>query len=438
MRYLLGILLLLAISLVAAWSAASLLADGIAPLTKSTAKQKQRQMEQLDTALLLSPANAFYWNQRAELAQIDDSSLSFKQRDYLVEFSRSQASALAPSWEVPLLSMANQCASRQASNHLNDPTLCRSLYSAVLLRNPTYGFAHYSYAEFLCDQALAASPTKPFQVESICRKYGQSLHLMRRTLRNSWFRRVEARAYGRCFALVTDYSQARILKPETDRQWLLMGLGIGKKLVTKNWPATSVLVLKDLQANDADLDQYRALARGLEKAGQPFASYEVMRKYVASHPSDPEGWLRLLNTMLRHKKIFSGLQVLVVIKQAQKRAEFSLDQLLHLATAARRAGKINTAIDILENAILTNSDDPKAFVQLGECFMAAARPKEAIEAYKKAVVLSPKSSIYHVYLGLAYAKDKEYEAAVQAIQRALDLNPNDKKAKTALKKMGIY
>lgn len=434
MRNVLGILLVLAVLLVAAWSATSLLAPGSQPSVGNLS----RHMSRLSTAISLSPANASLWQRRAKLALAVSNGLPSWQSSEEASTSLAQASYLAPSWEVPLLEMANQCASRQPSNPSNNLTACHSLYLAALLRNPTYGLTHYSYAEFLYDQAAAASPAKPQQIESTCREYVQSLHLMRRTLRNSWYRNAEARAYDRCLALVTDYSQARLLKPETDRQWLLMGLGLGKKYRDNGWAKASAPILRHLERSEINLKKYRAFSDGLAQAGQPFASYEIMRSYVSSHPSDTEGWLGLLNTMLHHRKIFSGLQVLVVIKQAQKRAQFNPDQMLILAEASRRVGKFDIAIDMLRNAIAADSGDPKKFVQLGECLLAASRPKEAIEAYQKAVKFEPDSADYRVALGLAYAKNKQYVEGVLEIQRALDLSPNNKRAKAALKKMGIY
>lgn len=439
MRHLLGIILALAIILAAAWAAASLLIDShYLPMATFAAGADQRLGERLETALLLNPAKAFYWNLRARSAQASGSTPASSRRPNLAESCWQQASALAPSWEVPLLNLTNQCASRLATSPTTSPKPCASLYGAVLQRNPTYGFAHYNYADFLYDQTVSTSPARAAQIESTCRRYGQGLHLMGCTLRSSWYRRAEARAYDRCLALVTTYQQALLLQPESNRQWLLMGLGLGKNLGAQGWATASTSILRDFKEDGAGLDQYTALAAGLEKAGLSFASYEAMRAYVSSHPADPKGWLGLMLTMLRHKKAFTGSQVMVVIKQARKQAVFDLDQKLILAMAARRAGDMDSAINILRDTISADPSAPKAFIQLGDCLLAAARPNEAIEAYQKAVALVPTSPDYRVSLGMAYAKDKQYEAAVQEIQRALDLNPQHKKAKLTLKKIGIY
>lgn len=438
MRRLLGILLALAMLLAAAWSVASLLAAGTQPAAGSAAQQFHRPWKRLNLALLLNPANAFYWNQRAELARTSGSALSPRQRDSLVKFNRRQAAALAPAWEVPWFNMAKQCAVRQSRLPPEEAEACRALYLAALQRNPTYGYAHYRYADFLYDQAAGTSPAQPGQIEGVCRQYGQSLHLMRPTLRyQPWYRQAEERAYGRCLGLAESYAQARLLEPETGRQWQLMGLGLGKNPGPGGWDSASKPLFQDLRRQAAGLDQYRALARGLEMAKQPFHD-RVFREYLALHPADPQAWRELVTSMLNQKKIFSGPQVAAVIDQARRQAVFSPDQMLFLASAARISGKKETAFSILKQALAADPASPKAFVVLGECLMADGRPKEAIKAYERAVALSPNFPDYHVYLGLAYARDKQYEAAVRQIQRALDLNPQDKKAKAALKKMGVY
>ncbi|MBU1273953.1 MAG: tetratricopeptide repeat protein [Proteobacteria bacterium] len=357
-----------------------------------------------------------------------------------MELSLYQASILAPSWEVPLLNLANQCAVRQKNTPLaGGAEPCQPLYRAVLQRNPTYGYAHYRYADLLYDQATRTPLAQIEQIESLCRQYGQALHLMRPTLRyNSWYRKAEAQAYTRCLGLATDYAQARLLKPETDTQWRLMGLGLFKNLGAEGWTAASKLISRDLKEKAVGLDKYKALARGLELANLPRASEDVLREYLSISPSDPKAWQELVRTMLRQKKIFTGLEVVAVISQAQMHARFSPEEMLFLASAARQAGQVEMALEILRAAIVADPTAPNAFINLGDCLLGAGRPKEAIRAYGQAVALSPNLPEYHVYLGLAYAKDKQYEAAVQEIQRALDLNPHDKKAKAALNKLGIY
>lgn len=440
MRHLLGILLVLTSLLIAAWSAASLFTANIHSVPADfTDQQFQQRWGRLNTALVLNPANAFFWNQRAAIALRSGSALSPQRRDGLVEFSQYQATALAPSWEVPLLNMANQCAVRQNSAPSGDAEPCRSLYLAVLQRNPTYGYAHYRYADYLYDQAHRTPLAQAELIASVCRQYGQSLHLMRPTLRNnSWYRKAEARAYTKCLSVATDYTQARLLKPENDTQWQLMGLGLGNKFGPGGWTRAYKLVLNDLKEEGAGLDQYKALAHGFEKANLAEIGKDVLQHYLVISPSDSKAWLELVNLLLRHKKFFSNQEVVEAITQAQQHAVFAPQQMLSLASAARSASEMEMAISILGKAIVADPTAPNAFVNLGECLLADRRPKEAIKAYEQAVALSPNLPEYHVYLGLAYAKDKQFEAAVQEIQRALDLNPHDKKAKAALKKMGVY
>lgn len=439
MRHLLGILLVLAILLAAAWSAASLFAAKAMPGSTRTDQQFKKRMNQLEESLFLAPANAFYWNQRARLAMTSGSVLPPQQRDCLGESSWYQAAVLAPSWEVPLLSLANQCAARQHALSQENPDNCRILYLAVLLRNPTYGYARYRYADFLYDQASKTSPAYAIQVNTLCRQYGQSLHLMRVTLQNNaWYRKSQARAYSRCIGLAVDYDQARLLNPETAMQWQLMGLGMGEKLGIEGWMATRHAIFADLKQKSADLDQYKALAYGLEKADLSRVGAEVLRQYLVTAPSDAKAWIELLVCMLRRRKAFTSTEITHALEQATSQSAFTQKQMIWLASAARQVGELEMALGILKKATSINPAAPNTFVNLGDCYLAAGHPKKAIEAYKQAIRLSPNSSDYHVYLGMAYAKDRQFEAAVQAIQRALGLNPNNKRAKAALKKMGIY
>lgn len=309
MRHLLAILLVLTILLAAAWSVASLLAyNNITVSTRYSAQHFPRLWERSNATLILNPANASYWDQRADLALRYGSSLPPKQRDALVNFNLYKAAALAPSWEVPLLKAANRCSVGHHSVTSSNSEPCRSLYEAVLQRNPTYGYARYRYADFIFNQTTGTPPTKIEQIESLCRQYGRALHLMRLTLRNnSWYQKAQANAYNRCLGLATDYDQARLLKPETDTQWQLMGLGIGREWKIAGWAAAQKTILRDLKEKSANLDQYKALALGLAKGGIPQASDDVMQEYLSIYPSDPKAWLALLDTLRRHKR-FSPVQ----------------------------------------------------------------------------------------------------------------------------------
>ena len=65
----------------------------------------------------------------------------------------------------------------------------------------------------------------------------------------------------------------------------------------------------------------------------------------------------MVDAMLRQKKVFTGLEVVEAIRQAQEQAVFIPEQMLSLASAARQAGQMEMAVSILRKAIVA---DPTA------------------------------------------------------------------------------
>ena len=59
-------------------------------------------------------------------------------------------------------------------------------------------------------------------------------------------------------------------------------------------------------------------------------------------------------------------------------------------------------------------------------------------AYQKAVDLQPNNMSAWVRLGTNLAKQGEYLAAVQKLEEALSLNPNNAEIKRALRRIGVY
>ncbi len=438
MRLALGILLALVLVLAAAWSGASLLLERNPPASGLSAQRLAQEEQRLATAQALNPANAAYQVRMAELALAGGPELPLPPREALASSCLRQASLLSPSWEVPLLRLANLCAGHPPAAAPPQATGCQTLYLAALQRNPTYGYAHYRYADFLYDQALAAPRVPRGQVGVMCRRYGQALHLMRPTLRyDLWYRKAQARAYARCLELASGYAQARLLAPEDIQQWEDLGQGLASNLGEMGWSSAREAALRDL-AQAGGLPGYKHLARGLIQGGLPRAGEEVLRAYISRYPSDPAAWQELLRNMLGNRAVFRPEEVIAAVVQARQQASFTPEQLYLLAQAARRAGEVEISLSILGQVVAADPNNPKGLLNLGDSFLAAGRTKEAIGAYQRAVRLAPETGDYHLALGLAYARDMQFEAAVREIQLALDLNPQDRRAQAALRKMGVY
>jgi type IV pilus assembly protein PilF len=86
----------------------------------------------------------------------------------------------------------------------------------------------------------------------------------------------------------------------------------------------------------------------------------------------------------------------------------------------RKYDEAITVLRALANDIQYASPE-KAWGNLGWAYLMGGRPDDAIDALRRATAAQPLFCVGHYRLGLAYAKRKEHELAVDSFSRALDV-----------------
>ncbi|MBN1205140.1 MAG: tetratricopeptide repeat protein [Myxococcaceae bacterium] len=124
---------------------------------------------------------------------------------------------------------------------------------------------------------------------------------------------------------------------------------------------------------------------------------------------------------------------------SSSRAAVSADvyRLFEEGRQERRAGKAEPAVRILEEVVAKAPDFFMAWYNLGLAYEALKKPKEAAEAYQKAIALEPQqkprdASVYNTYGWLLYRQD-QYMEAEKLFRQALSLDPEHPLAKKNLK-----
>lgn len=94
-------------------------------------------------------------------------------------------------------------------------------------------------------------------------------------------------------------------------------------------------------------------------------------------------------------------------------------------------GKYQQAIDLFYEQIRANPKDAIAWRELGVAFYEQGDPVKAEDALKQAQNIQPDPRI-HLYLGLIYEQQDDFDRALEAYRVALSLNPN-KSTRTMLR-----
>ena len=93
------------------------------------------------------------------------------------------------------------------------------------------------------------------------------------------------------------------------------------------------------------------------------------------------------------------------------------------------AGRANEAIPVLERAFDLEPDDVSAAINLGGAYVMAGKQRLAVPILEKARNMEPDNAMIWVNLGAAYLDRPPHmtregeEKAIQAFERALELNP---------------
>ena len=108
-----------------------------------------------------------------------------------------------------------------------------------------------------------------------------------------------------------------------------------------------------------------------------------------------------------------------------------------LARAIEALGQADfpAAISLLEELVVDDSANARAWSELGVCYLETQRPSDAVEALSRAVHASPEDAQAHYLLGNACGSMGELDRAAACYRRALELEPRHAKAEEFLIKV---
>jgi len=108
-----------------------------------------------------------------------------------------------------------------------------------------------------------------------------------------------------------------------------------------------------------------------------------------------------------------------------------------LARALEALGQADfpAAISLLEELVVEDSANARAWSQLGVCYLETQRPSDAVEALSRAVHASPEDAHAHYLLGNACGSLGQLDRAAACYRQALELDPRHAKAEEFLIKV---
>lgn len=95
-------------------------------------------------------------------------------------------------------------------------------------------------------------------------------------------------------------------------------------------------------------------------------------------------------------------------------------------SAARNLMKMKRWTEALKQFEEISKTQPSAdvFINIGDCYVELEQPLSAAPAYRRAMQLDPRSALAHAKYGEVMLDSREYAAAMEALERALALDPS--------------
>ncbi len=101
------------------------------------------------------------------------------------------------------------------------------------------------------------------------------------------------------------------------------------------------------------------------------------------------------------------------------------DLYLRLATLAHMQGQYEKVIDLCRTGLVKCAPTPVLYRGMGIALISLGRPEEAVTALQRAIEMSPQDGENHQLLGNAYAMLKQHEKAKASYESAVRLQPRN-------------
>ncbi len=391
-------------------------------------------MQNIGWALDWDPTSPFLiryrWQLRDDLrnlGQVSAAGLDKQRAELLLALRQT------PTWDLIYQDLSILCVNSGQAGPSYAP--CQPTLLTALRLNPTRAYYYELRGDVLNASLPMNAPPEPAQVEDICRNYGRALMLIRYPDHAAYLK-VAGRAYDNCLGLTRDYQVLRLLNPWFEEDFVRLGSALAR-LDDAAWERVRVPLIADLP-NGPRIHEYRALAQTLGKNGRPADGLLVVRAYLKANPDDPRGWQLMLGYLNAFPDAFGDEAVREAVREALSSSRPDPKHWSLLAGYACRLKDYAGAERLLRTVLELHPGSFEALAALGECLASSGQLEKARLALQKALTDNPGTADVWTNLAEVDRQLGNQTSAVEDVHRALKLDPNHRRARLILKKMGVY
>jgi Flp pilus assembly protein TadD len=206
---------------------------------------------------------------------------------------------------------------------------------------------------------------------------------------------------------------------------------------TQNPKLAEEMLRKAMDLDPGDAGMYNNLAMLLIQTGRQAEAETALRKTTELDPRNPFRWMNLSGFLTERGKFDESEAVLREgLKQIPGHPLLLNTLAMHLAD---RGAQLDEALELVTRALKAGPEDPSFLDTSGWVYFKRGDYRLAAEQFTKAIKIfgeAPAAGAVWVHLGATHEKVGEIEKAKDAYRTALSLQPNNKEAAEALKRLG--
>ena len=174
------------------------------------------------------------------------------------------------------------------------------------------------------------------------------------------------------------------------------------------------------------IEQAMQRAAEARRAGREGEAIAVYQDILSKRPDTEDAYRHLA---LTYWQTGQPQAAIATLETALKNGVTQREVRIKLGQYLTEAGQARRAIDLL--ATFAN-DDPDALIALGNAYVAAGRPADAIRTFTRLLTIDPANALAYQNIGIAELGARNVTAAETALRRAVSLDPSLPGAHTAL------
>ncbi|QDU94267.1 tetratricopeptide repeat protein [Lignipirellula cremea] len=322
------------------------------------------------------------------------------------------------------------------------PTALRNLavvYSKLPVSDP-----RRNQAVELADKALAIGPFDPASIRArgyVALRLGDAedalSYLARAVKRRPWDH-IYRENYGAALLAANQPGQAiaqfqEALSLDASLAAAQAGLDLayiqqGEQLLSQRKFDEAATVYSEMLKHDPqNASAHAGLARALSGMGRPKDAAQEAERAAELQPNNADIQFTLGQTRARS----GDFDLAIDAFRESARLKPTEEALANLASATAASGDTTGALAVYQEALASHPDSVSLHYSLA-MFYVQTDPRQAGPYFQRTVELQPKHLLAHYYYGELLAQQEQYPAAVEQLNKVLELNPDFKPARDKL------